>query len=351
MGSIDEMLLKVLLLVFSLILSAKAVNRGSIQVEGYGEVWVISPDWANVQVDGNGFTLFGNSRMYFASYATDGFDGNAYWQIPLNNKVFSYSVDVSNVGCHCNAAAYFIDMPGNNAGGGGDWYCDANFGNSIWCPEYDTFEANKHTLAGTLHTCDGSNNNWSGCDRSGCQTNIFNLDSNAMCPESRCKINTNNWYQLEHRQNSEKSVIWVEQDGNEFEFEICNDAGYRQRMAQSYDNMVWSGSLWGGGGIDMNWLDGMTGCGGECNIDGSSVKFSNFKLLDDAPKTTTTTTTTQKTTTTKTTTTKKPDVTTTTTSGDHSCPGGSLADCINLCPNDPSDMYQDCVNECITLCS
>merc|ERR1712198_47857 len=92
--SIDEMLLKVLLLVFSLILSAKAVNRGSIQVEGYGEVWVISPDWANVQVDGNGFTLFGNSRMYFASYATDGFDGNAYWLIPLNNKVFSYSVDV-----------------------------------------------------------------------------------------------------------------------------------------------------------------------------------------------------------------------------------------------------------------
>ena len=42
-----------------------------------------------------------------------------------------------------------------------------------------------------------------------------------------------------------------------------------------------SGSLWGGGGIDMNWLDGMTGCGGECNIDGSTVTFSNFKLLDE----------------------------------------------------------------------
>jgi len=78
------MFLKVSILVLSLILSATAVNRGSIQVEGYGEVWVISPDWANVQVDGNGFTLFGNSRMYFASYATDGFDGNAYWQIRLN---------------------------------------------------------------------------------------------------------------------------------------------------------------------------------------------------------------------------------------------------------------------------
>ena len=34
----------------------------------------------------------------------------------------------------------------------------------------------------------------------------------------------------------------------------------------------------GGGGIDMGWLDGMTGCGGECNIDGSSVTFTNFEL-------------------------------------------------------------------------
>ena len=53
------------------------------QVEGYGEVWVISPDWANVQVQGNGFTLYGNSRMYFASRPTDGFDADAYWQVAI----------------------------------------------------------------------------------------------------------------------------------------------------------------------------------------------------------------------------------------------------------------------------
>ena len=46
------------------------------------------------------------------------------------NKRFIYSIDVSNVDCHCNAAAYFIDMPGNNAGAG-DYYCDANFGNHL----------------------------------------------------------------------------------------------------------------------------------------------------------------------------------------------------------------------------
>jgi len=280
MGELFRMLRISILALFSLFVGSLGVNRGSIQVDGYGEVWVISPDWANVQVNGNGFTLNGNSRMYFASRPTDGFDADAYWQIPLMNKEFSYDVDVSNVGCHCNAAAYFIDMPGNNPGAG-DWYCDANFGNNIWCPEYDTYEGNKHTLAGTLHTCDGGNGNWNGCDRSGCQTNIFNVDSNAMCPESRCTINTAMGYRVINTQNNDKSIIKVQQGGKEFAFEICNDGGYRQRMAQSYDNMVWSGSLWGGGGIDMGWLDGMTGCGGDCNIDGSSVVFSNFRLVDE----------------------------------------------------------------------
>ena len=48
----------------------------------------------------------------------------------------------------------------------------------------------------------------------------------------------------------------------------------------SLNGIVFSASLWGGPGIDMNWLDGMTGCGGECNIGGSSVTFKNFALHD-----------------------------------------------------------------------
>ena len=52
--------------------------------------------------------LTGRSKQFFP-YLTQ---KTAYFQIPLMNKEFSYDVDVSNVGCHCNAAAYFIDMPG-----------------------------------------------------------------------------------------------------------------------------------------------------------------------------------------------------------------------------------------------
>ena len=78
------MLGKASLVILSIAVAAShAVNRGSIQVEGYGEIWVISPDWANVQVNsgGNSFTLHGNSRMYFASRPTDGFEADAYWQV------------------------------------------------------------------------------------------------------------------------------------------------------------------------------------------------------------------------------------------------------------------------------
>ena len=52
-------------------------------------------------------------------------------------------------------------------GNDGDYYCDANLGNNVWCPEYDTWEGNKHTMAVTLHTCNGGNGYWDNCDRGG----------------------------------------------------------------------------------------------------------------------------------------------------------------------------------------
>ena len=55
---------------------------------------------------------------------------------------------------------------------------------------------------------------------------------------TRCTINTAMGYRVINTQNSDKSNIKVQQGGKEFSFEICNDGGYRQRMAQSYDNMV-----------------------------------------------------------------------------------------------------------------
>merc|ERR1712121_16340 len=101
------------------ILAAPAMskNMGSINVKDYGEVFVCAPDWAAGQIDmhDNGFTMRGDSRLYFCNRAVDGWDANAYWQTPLMDKHFAYTLDLSNVGCHCNAAAYFIQMPGDQS--------------------------------------------------------------------------------------------------------------------------------------------------------------------------------------------------------------------------------------------
>merc|ERR1712088_289618 len=233
------------------LLAAPAMSRnlGSINVKDFGEVFVCAPDWAAgaIQMHDNGFTMNGNSRLYFCSSPTDGWSPDMYWQTPLNNKHFAYTLDLSNVGCHCNAAAYFINMP---------------------------------TIACTLHTCNGGNGYWDNCDRGGCQQNAFNVDSGMMCPEDRCKINTNKPFVISHYQNSQSANTWMGQEGRDASFEMCNDGGYKSNMASSYGGMVFSASLWGGGGIDMGWLDGMTGCGGECNIDGTSVTFTNFELWE-----------------------------------------------------------------------
>jgi hypothetical protein len=125
---------------------ADAATFGKITVadntkNGYFDVYLVGKDWVKNKVEinanGNGFSLNGGGRVYFATEPMDTFDDNSdkFWSIPLLDNRFSYKLDVSDVGCHCNAAAYFVRMPavkkGNPIKGqGGDFYCDANFGNS-----------------------------------------------------------------------------------------------------------------------------------------------------------------------------------------------------------------------------
>merc|ERR1711913_166480 len=60
-------------------------NMGSINVAGVGQLYVVTQDPSTVQMVDNGFRLVGGGRVY-------------------------------NVGCHCNSAFYFVQMPGYDAG-------------------------------------------------------------------------------------------------------------------------------------------------------------------------------------------------------------------------------------------
>merc|ERR1711962_943997 len=299
-----KMFLSKILLLFGIAFTigyASARNFGAINMKNVGQVHVVGPDWTtefvDIHDDGNGFTLSRGGRIYFAKYAANDFsDPWMYWQASLKGRHFSYDIDVSNVGCHCNAAGYFIQMPGYgsnqqpNPGEGGDYYCDANLGNNIWCPEYDTWEGNKYTMASTLHTCNyNPPKYYDWCDRGGCQTNAYRVNSNLMCPEDRCTINTNRPFTISHSQGNglpdgQMDYVnnWFEQDGRTASFNVCdNDKNYVKNMGYSLDGIVFSASLWGGPDIDMSWLDGMTGCQGECKIWESSVSFRNFALTEN----------------------------------------------------------------------
>ena len=69
----------------TLLAASPALSKclGSITVREYGEVFIIAPDWSagNIDIHDNGFTLRGNSRMYFANRCEDGFNPDAYAEV------------------------------------------------------------------------------------------------------------------------------------------------------------------------------------------------------------------------------------------------------------------------------
>ena len=75
----------------SLLAASPALSKclGSITVKDYGEVFIVAPDWSagNIDIHDNGFTLRGNSRMYFANRCDDGWNGDMYAQVIARHKI------------------------------------------------------------------------------------------------------------------------------------------------------------------------------------------------------------------------------------------------------------------------
>jgi hypothetical protein len=71
--------------------------------------------------------------------------------------------------------------------------------------------------------------------------------------------------------------VHFSQEGRTADFNVCG-GDYVKWMGYSLNGIVFVASLWGWGGYDVSWLDGMTGCQGDCQLQGSSVTFKNFAL-------------------------------------------------------------------------
>ena len=85
-----------------------------------------------IQVKDDAVTFHHGARAYLAIDSIDELDPLNYKKCNLLGKTYEYDIDLSNVGCSCNAAVYLTSMPGRDINGkpdpskDGDFYCDAN---------------------------------------------------------------------------------------------------------------------------------------------------------------------------------------------------------------------------------
>ena len=281
----------------------------NISIDGIPtRLYAVSQAWQGrfftASADGSQLRLNGGGRFYAARarMPTPGaLVADSYWQAPLLGRELSYTVDLSGVGCSCNAAMYFVSMPGHNktapttpdATAGGDYYCGANAGKTPgnnYCPEMDALEANKYAMQVTPHTCSGSNRGsayYEMCDWRGCYANSYLASATAMCPSANCTIDTSRPFRhavaFETGVGANGSILaairsTLRQDDREFAFPVCRNSTYLEAMTPNLRGMVPTFSLWGVSQQGMSWLDGMTGCTGDCNVSASSVTWRDIEL-------------------------------------------------------------------------
>ena len=147
---------------------------------------------------GGEFTMGFNGRAYLSN--TQMFDKSQFFTPNLLGGSMEYDVDLSQVGCNCNAALYLIEMPAKNANGSfragesdGMYYCDANQIGGAYCPEFDIMEANMYGFRGTSHKCDPATDGvFDSCDHAGqCSVDVLlNQTENDYGPDSANSIDT-----------------------------------------------------------------------------------------------------------------------------------------------------------------
>ena len=146
--------------------------------------WLSCPPSKNLNVPGvvgKPVLLNAGTVQLDGSIATDPNAGRSYlgnkcdlnsatpWKdtknIMLLGRKLAYTIDLSTIGCNCNAAIYLVSMGQNRLSNmppkmahecrGDNYYCDANKVCGTPCAEIDIMEANNHAFVSTLHKSTG----------------------------------------------------------------------------------------------------------------------------------------------------------------------------------------------------
>jgi hypothetical protein len=212
-----------------------------------------------------------NFRSYLVNQCAPSFSAEIFKSFKLLDGSIRFTVDVSEVGCGCNAAVYLVTMPGYNVNQSaeatdcGDYYCDANRVCGVDCPEMDLLESNMYGLQIAPHNCTPIQGKYyPDCDKAGCGLNPNKLSPTAYGPGPTYTINTLLPFTVTisfPTTNQYLSSIHtlLSQNGKSFSFThnetICGP-GYLEGLTEAFRNgMVLTFSHWGSSGDVMAWLD------------------------------------------------------------------------------------------------
>lgn len=276
---------------------------GSFDLAGYGKVHLVNAaiNKGNQRagaVEGDGYVMpHMMGRTYFSSSCSDGpYEPQEYIALKLLGRTLRYTVDLSGVGCGCNAALYLTSLAQNTDQGkcGGDFYCDANEVCGVRCAEIDIQEANSKAWLTTLHSADDGagegggygayHNTWSASD----------YGPGARCIDTRNPFSVSTSFPVDSAGVLEAVEVMLTQPGKDCPLTARVDnyspLGLARNGLAELTPALKAGmtpiiSYWGLG-EDLSWFDGRGPTGnGPCDEEGISiascsdaVKFTDFSL-------------------------------------------------------------------------
>lgn len=246
-------------------------------------------------------TLTGNARAYLARPHAR-FAGGEPWvtarydRLHLLGRTLRWTMDLSRVGCGCNAALYLVAMGPPTIEGAS--YCDIQLADPDRCLEIDLFEGNAKAARATLHTqageaVDGTCNQW------GCASGV-GAAPKAAAPHAyghgsrvidtslpfdvAASFDLGGRMRVVLEQAGRSHVLWDVLTAGNYPSPSVPEAAsrvVRAALAADADGLVLVASLWAADGVDgMSWLDG--GCDSmeypHCELGRSSVSFRNLHI-------------------------------------------------------------------------
>jgi len=231
-------------------------------------------------------------RAYLAESCSAGqYNHTQYLGWQLLGKKLSYTTDVSQAGCGCNAAMYLVSMKQNaEVSGCDDFYCDANEVCGVRCDEIDIQEANRFAWHTALHRWDDGNGLAAGLG-GWVRDNHFEMTPGQYGPGGSC-IDTLQSFRVEASFPADGGRLRalemrLTQPGKSSEVSYSldsypGDPGFEHLSQSLAAGMTPVFSYWKAD--DMLWLDGPGAGGGPCQKDGgdcgTAPSFSDFKLED-----------------------------------------------------------------------